>query len=64
MISPQNTRDRLRNTIICKLISFCGRLTQNTDESLVHDAFKKLNVLHQAASCCSCYDIRDTTILT
>ncbi|GAA53190.1 hypothetical protein CLF_109734 [Clonorchis sinensis] len=35
------------------------RLTWNPAESPVCDVFRQLNVLHQAASCSSCYDIRD-----
>ncbi|KAG5454300.1 hypothetical protein CSKR_113993 [Clonorchis sinensis] len=38
---------------------FCERLTWNPVESPVCDVFRQLNVLHQAASCSSCYDIRD-----
>ncbi|KAG5441312.1 hypothetical protein CSKR_113672 [Clonorchis sinensis] len=48
-----------RNTLIRKAIWFCERLTWNQAESLVCDVFRQLNVLHQAASCSSCYDIRD-----
>ncbi|KAG5441120.1 hypothetical protein CSKR_102780 [Clonorchis sinensis] len=35
------------------------RLTRNPAESLVDDISRQVNVLHQAASCFSCYDIRD-----
>ncbi|KAG5441475.1 Neuronal acetylcholine receptor subunit beta-3 [Clonorchis sinensis] len=52
----------LRNTLICKSIRFCERLTWNPAESPVCDVLRQLNVLHQAASCSSCYDIRDITI--
>ncbi|KER28643.1 hypothetical protein T265_04592 [Opisthorchis viverrini] len=41
------------------------RLTWNPAESLVYDVLRQLNVLHQAASCFSRYDIlkyRDTCI--
>ncbi|KER21794.1 hypothetical protein T265_09954 [Opisthorchis viverrini] len=48
------------HTLICKLIWFFDRLTWNPAESLVCDV--QLNVLHQAASCFSRYDIRDITI--
>ncbi|KAG5452713.1 hypothetical protein CSKR_102140, partial [Clonorchis sinensis] len=41
---------------------FCERLTWNPDESPVCDVFRQLNVLHQAASCSSCYDIPDIAI--
>ncbi|KAG5454029.1 hypothetical protein CSKR_102060, partial [Clonorchis sinensis] len=41
---------------------FCERLTWNPAESLVCDESRQLNVLHQAASCSSCYDIRDIAI--
>ncbi|KAG5447285.1 hypothetical protein CSKR_106186 [Clonorchis sinensis] len=41
---------------------FCERLTWNPAESLVCDVSRQLNVLHQAASCSSCYDIRDIAI--
>ncbi|KAG5452274.1 hypothetical protein CSKR_106699 [Clonorchis sinensis] len=41
---------------------FCERLTWNPAESPVCDVFRQLNVLHQAASCSSCYDIRDIVI--
>ncbi|KAG5445197.1 hypothetical protein CSKR_103373, partial [Clonorchis sinensis] len=51
-----------RNTLICKSIWFCERLTRNPAESLVSDVSRQLNVLHQAASCFSCYDIRDIAI--
>ncbi|KAG5443320.1 hypothetical protein CSKR_107288 [Clonorchis sinensis] len=40
------------------------RLTWNPAESPVCDVFRQLNVLHQAASCSSCYDIRDIAIHT
>ncbi|KAG5452109.1 hypothetical protein CSKR_107913 [Clonorchis sinensis] len=48
-----------RNTLICKQIWFCERLSRNPAESLVFDVSRQLNVLHQAASCSSCYDIRN-----
>ncbi|KAG5447402.1 hypothetical protein CSKR_110947 [Clonorchis sinensis] len=51
-----------RNKSICKQIYFCGRPTWNPAESLVYDVSKQLNVLHQAASCFSSYDIRDIAI--
>ncbi|KAG5442665.1 hypothetical protein CSKR_111907, partial [Clonorchis sinensis] len=51
-----------RNALICKSIWFCERLTWNPAESPVCDVFRQLNVLHQAASCSSCYDIRDIVI--
>ncbi|KAG5441437.1 hypothetical protein CSKR_107656 [Clonorchis sinensis] len=41
---------------------FCERLTWNPAESPVCDVFRQLNVQHQAASCSSCYDIRDIAI--
>ncbi|KAG5455102.1 hypothetical protein CSKR_107360, partial [Clonorchis sinensis] len=41
---------------------FCERLTWNPAESLVCDVSRQLNVLHQVASCSSCYDIRDIAI--
>ncbi|KAG5446243.1 hypothetical protein CSKR_102969 [Clonorchis sinensis] len=41
---------------------FCETLTWNPAESPVCDVFRQLNVLHQAASCSSCYDIRDIAI--
>ncbi|KAG5454383.1 hypothetical protein CSKR_107236 [Clonorchis sinensis] len=41
---------------------FCERLTWNPAESPVCDVSRQLNVLHQAASCSSCYDIRDIAI--
>ncbi|KAG5445585.1 hypothetical protein CSKR_106904, partial [Clonorchis sinensis] len=50
------------NTLICKSISFCERLTWNPAISPVFDVSRQLNVLHQAASCSSCYDIRDIAI--
>ncbi|KAG5443726.1 hypothetical protein CSKR_112395 [Clonorchis sinensis] len=50
------------NTLICKLIWFCERLTWNPAESLVCDVSRQLNLLHQAASCFSCYGIRDSAI--
>ncbi|KAG5442000.1 hypothetical protein CSKR_106961 [Clonorchis sinensis] len=37
---------------------FCEKLTWNPAESPVCDVFRQLNVLHQAASCSSCYDIQ------
>ncbi|KAG5448108.1 hypothetical protein CSKR_106393 [Clonorchis sinensis] len=37
-------------------------LTWNPAESPVCDVLKQLNVLHQAASCSSCYDIPDIAI--
>ncbi|KAG5453542.1 hypothetical protein CSKR_112784, partial [Clonorchis sinensis] len=49
-----------RNTLICKSVWF-SRETHPA-ESPVCDVFKQLNVLHQAASCSSCYDIRDIAI--
>ncbi|KAG5448992.1 hypothetical protein CSKR_100356 [Clonorchis sinensis] len=48
---------RQRNTLICKQIWFRERLTWNPAESLACDVSRPLNVLHQAASCSSCYDI-------
>ncbi|KAG5449641.1 hypothetical protein CSKR_104126, partial [Clonorchis sinensis] len=50
------------NTLNCKSIRFCERLTWNPAESPVCDDSRQLNVLHQAASCCSCYDIPDIAI--
>ncbi|KAG5446401.1 hypothetical protein CSKR_113272 [Clonorchis sinensis] len=41
---------------------FCERLTWNPAESPVFDISRQLNVLHQAASSSSCYDIRDIVI--
>ncbi|KAG5453637.1 hypothetical protein CSKR_111579 [Clonorchis sinensis] len=49
-----------RSTLICKQILFCERLTWNPAECLVCDVSRQLNVLHQAASCSSCCDIRET----
>ncbi|KAG5452639.1 hypothetical protein CSKR_113653 [Clonorchis sinensis] len=43
------------------LLGVHQRLTWNPAESPVCDVSRQLNVLHQAASCFSCYDIRDTT---
>ncbi|KAG5453267.1 hypothetical protein CSKR_108474 [Clonorchis sinensis] len=40
------------------LIFLCERLTWNPVEAPVCDVSRQLNVLHQAASCSSCYDIR------
>ncbi|KAG5452841.1 hypothetical protein CSKR_108993, partial [Clonorchis sinensis] len=51
-----------RNTLICKSIWFCEILMWNSAESRVFDVSRQLNVLHQAASCSSCYDIRDIAI--
>ncbi|KAG5444300.1 hypothetical protein CSKR_105015, partial [Clonorchis sinensis] len=51
-----------RITLICKSVWFCERLTWNPAESPVFDVSRQLNVLHQAASCSSCYDIRDIAI--
>ncbi|GAA51057.1 hypothetical protein CLF_105513, partial [Clonorchis sinensis] len=45
-----------RNTLICE------RLTWNPAESPVFGVSRRLNVLHQASSCSSCYDIRDIAI--
>ncbi|KER30001.1 hypothetical protein T265_03482 [Opisthorchis viverrini] len=39
------------NTLICKQIWSCERLTWNPAESLVCDVLRQLNVVHQAASC-------------
>ncbi|KAG5449253.1 hypothetical protein CSKR_100655, partial [Clonorchis sinensis] len=36
---------------------FCERLTWNPAESLVCDVSRQPNVLHQGASCSSCYDV-------
>ncbi|KAG5454327.1 hypothetical protein CSKR_109220, partial [Clonorchis sinensis] len=49
----------IRITPICKSIWFCERLIWNPAKSLVCDVSRQLNVLHQAASCSSCYDDRD-----
>ncbi|KAG5446395.1 hypothetical protein CSKR_113784 [Clonorchis sinensis] len=38
------------------------RLTWNPTESLACDVSRQLNVLHQAASCSGCYNIRDIAI--
>ncbi|KAG5441400.1 hypothetical protein CSKR_111748, partial [Clonorchis sinensis] len=43
---------------------FCERLTGNPAQSPVFDVSRQLNVLHQAASCSSCCDIRDIAIHT
>ncbi|KAG5441923.1 hypothetical protein CSKR_106368 [Clonorchis sinensis] len=51
-----------RNTLICESIWLCQRLIWNPAESRVFDVSRQLNVLHQAASCSSCYDIRDIAI--
>ncbi|KER27182.1 hypothetical protein T265_13839, partial [Opisthorchis viverrini] len=53
---------RSRNIPICKQTWFCKRLTGNPAESIVCDVSRQLNVLHQAASCFSCYDVRDIAI--
>ncbi|KAG5447552.1 hypothetical protein CSKR_101326 [Clonorchis sinensis] len=57
-----STCTHTRNTLIGKQIWFCERLTRNPAESLVCDVSKQLNVLHQAASRFSCYDIQDIAI--
>ncbi|KER28470.1 hypothetical protein T265_13568, partial [Opisthorchis viverrini] len=49
-------------TLICKLIWFIERLTWNPVEPLFCDVMLPLNVPHQAASCFSCYDVRDIAI--
>ncbi|GAA55804.1 polyprotein [Clonorchis sinensis] len=54
--------DIIRDALIRKQIWFRERLTWNPDESLVCDVSRQLNMLHQAASCSSCYDIRDIVI--
>ncbi|KAG5450571.1 hypothetical protein CSKR_101735 [Clonorchis sinensis] len=41
---------------------FCERLTWNPTEFPIFDASRQLNMLYQAASCSSCYDIRDIAI--
>ncbi|KAG5449306.1 hypothetical protein CSKR_100608 [Clonorchis sinensis] len=51
-----------QNTLICKQIWLCERLTWNPAESLVCDVSRQLNVLHQDASCSRCYDIRNMAI--
>ncbi|KAG5441014.1 Ras-specific guanine nucleotide-releasing factor 2 [Clonorchis sinensis] len=51
--SPRNSHEPLSGQ---------NRLTWNPAESPVCDVFRQLNVLHQAASCSSCYDIRDIAI--
>ncbi|KER29746.1 hypothetical protein T265_03658 [Opisthorchis viverrini] len=59
-LRTSQTRDSAgfrRNTLICKLIWFFERLTWNPA-----DVLRQPNVLHQAASCFSCYDIRDIAI--
>ncbi|KAG5451363.1 hypothetical protein CSKR_105311, partial [Clonorchis sinensis] len=43
-------------------VELTSRLTCNPAESPVFDVSRQLNVLHQAASCSSCYDIRDIAI--
>ncbi|KAG5446778.1 hypothetical protein CSKR_105553 [Clonorchis sinensis] len=48
--------------ISCKEIYFCDGLIRNPAESLVCDVSGQLNVLRQAASCFSCYDIQDIAI--
>ncbi|KAG5446434.1 hypothetical protein CSKR_105418 [Clonorchis sinensis] len=50
------------STFICKPLWFCERLTWNPAESPVCDASRQLNVLHQAAPCFTCYDIRNIAI--
>ncbi|KAG5445490.1 hypothetical protein CSKR_100978 [Clonorchis sinensis] len=40
-----------QNTRTYKQICFCEKFTWNPAESLVCDASRQLNVLHQAASC-------------
>ncbi|KAG5453524.1 hypothetical protein CSKR_102987 [Clonorchis sinensis] len=52
----------LRNTLICKQIWFCERLTWDPTEPLVCDVSRQLNVLYQAASCFCWDDIRDIAI--
>ncbi|KER29254.1 LOW QUALITY PROTEIN: hypothetical protein T265_13411 [Opisthorchis viverrini] len=47
------------HSLICKLIWSFERLIWNPAESLVCGVLRQLNVLHQAASCFSRYDIRD-----
>ncbi|KER23219.1 hypothetical protein T265_08867 [Opisthorchis viverrini] len=51
-----------RNTLICKQIYFCERLTWNPAEFLVCDVFRQLNVLRQAAPRSTCDDIRHIAI--
>ncbi|KAG5445934.1 hypothetical protein CSKR_109238 [Clonorchis sinensis] len=48
--------------VLGKQTSFCRRLARKLAESLVHDALKRLNVLHQSASGFSWHDIRDIAI--
>ncbi|KAG5452616.1 hypothetical protein CSKR_100444, partial [Clonorchis sinensis] len=50
------------STLICKSIWSCEILTWNPAASPVCDVSRQLNVLHQAVSCSSCYDIRDIAI--
>ncbi|KAG5454701.1 hypothetical protein CSKR_104927 [Clonorchis sinensis] len=55
------------SAIISELHSFANKLgfardSPGLSESLVCDVSRQLNVLHQAASCFSCYDIRDIAI--
>ncbi|KAG5453038.1 hypothetical protein CSKR_107543 [Clonorchis sinensis] len=63
-LSLASTRKRCnqQKTFICKQIWFFERLTWNLAESPVRDVSRQLNVLQQAASCSSCYDIRDIAI--
>ncbi|KER24100.1 hypothetical protein T265_08142 [Opisthorchis viverrini] len=51
-----------RNTLVCKRIRFCKRLTWNPAESPVREVSRQMKVQHQAASWFSRYDIRDITI--
>ncbi|KAG5454210.1 hypothetical protein CSKR_111131 [Clonorchis sinensis] len=52
----------LQNIPSCKQIWFYKGLTWNPAESIVCDVSRQLDVQHQAASCSSCYDIRDIAI--
>ncbi|KER23883.1 hypothetical protein T265_14541, partial [Opisthorchis viverrini] len=51
-----------RSTLVCKQIWFCERLSWKPAESLVCDVSRQLNLLHQAASCFSCCDVRDVAV--
>ncbi|KAG5450639.1 hypothetical protein CSKR_100115, partial [Clonorchis sinensis] len=58
-LNPNCTNFTNHTQLHTNLFGFCERLTWNPAESLVCDVFRQLNVLHKAASCSSCYDIRD-----
>ncbi|KAG5451058.1 hypothetical protein CSKR_105595 [Clonorchis sinensis] len=61
--SPSKTKSNFReiNSFV-NHFGFCERLTWNPAESPLFDVSRQLNVLHQAASFSSCYNIRDITM--